>query len=476
MQEDESWHLEPGTVTLLFNEYAETATLHFSAERQKASPILLTLNDTDSDALEAFLEECSYLYAKGDITRSAFIGTGRATIEPLRRWLAATPPLCYTNKTSITRMPIDRGNDRPRFQKRVQSALCEPAVQIEFRFSLPETISSVYDLRKMWCTFLVQLLTGDRLAAHHIYAASPLPSSSYPHTALFPLPQPSVSYSPPLEELSSFLNLMKEIKKVGFTIEELDVAKRHCCDCLDPLQQELPRHREMLTSAFHAEGFLSGVELLSLEYFLESAPWILKSITPIDIATGVAACYGEERRDVTLFVDARDCREIEAQLSSLLAEEAEPIIRLCTPPQLYKDPGPETQDSFYTLRLTSRDQSSIAWILETISRENYYQLALKRKSLKKRGEEIEPVHPLRFLGHIIGDPYLHMCLQEIEGSSIKWKAFVDGFKKRMTEEDASNNLIQYIPSFARQTDGQPDVIRQYIDNKDWEGLVRTLLK
>ena len=66
-------------------------------------------------------------------------------------------------------------------------------------------------------------------------------------------------------------------------------------------------------------------------------------------------------------------------------------------------------------------------------------------------------------------------LYVIKRSHFKWDNFIDGFARRMKEESRNDNIIEYIPGFAELVDGDPEMIMEYIEERDWEGLVIALL-
>lgn len=134
-----------------------------------------------------------------------------------------------------------------------------------------------------------------------------------------------------------------------------------------------------------------------------------------------------------------------------------------------------SQQLFYQLEINDHDKDLIYKIIDTMARDNVIKLGLKRRSMERKGRKVRHVHPLRFLGHIFGDHYLHQCMREVYRSSFKWNGFIDGLKDRIKEESAKGNLLPYVPAFAKQTNRDADKIAHYIERRDWEGLVRYLL-
>ncbi len=135
----------------------------------------------------------------------------------------------------------------------------------------------------------------------------------------------------------------------------------------------------------------------------------------------------------------------------------------------------ESKGSFFSLPLEEWEQKAIRNIICTMAEKNLLQLGLEKKTLKKKGKKINHVHPLRFVDYIFSDPHLKKCMQQIKKSSFKWNGFVRGFSGRMMEEAVKDNLRPYIPEFSEHLAVNQENLKIYIDNKDWEGLLKYLL-
>ena len=74
------------------------------------------------------------------------------------------------------------------------------------------------------------------------------------------------------------------------------------------------------------------------------------------------------------------------------------------------DPEPKTPEAipFFSLSLLNEDKKNIRKLITTMSDKNIVQLFLDIKTMNKLGDKIRRVHPLRFIGFILSDPYLRM--------------------------------------------------------------------
>lgn len=132
-------------------------------------------------------------------------------------------------------------------------------------------------------------------------------------------------------------------------------------------------------------------------------------------------------------------------------------------------------EAFEELPLSEQEQDTIEKIMHSLATYNIPKLLWKQKDLEKMGKSINQVHPLRFIGHIITQPILRSDLQEVHRSFFKWRGFLDGFRRRMTEEFYKGNLKAYLPGFCEELHIKEEVIDHFIDRRDWEGLVKAIL-
>jgi hypothetical protein len=133
-------------------------------------------------------------------------------------------------------------------------------------------------------------------------------------------------------------------------------------------------------------------------------------------------------------------------------------------------------DFYQQFSLEEWEKKTISKIITTMAENNIFRLGLKKKELEKKGREINHVHPMWFIAFIVSDSNLKRCMHQIRKSGFKWDGFIDGFSRRMNEESARNNLVPHIQGFASLLNRTPEEVRFYIDNHDWEGLVRNLIR
>lgn len=131
---------------------------------------------------------------------------------------------------------------------------------------------------------------------------------------------------------------------------------------------------------------------------------------------------------------------------------------------------------FYQLRLNEEDRHNIRKLIKNMADWSIWELLKKAGEMKKLGDKIAPVHPIRFIGFILSTPDLKKRLKTMrEESSFKWGKFIDGFGERMSKEFRHNNLYPYVPGFCQLLGRNPASVNHFIEKQDWDGLVGFLL-
>lgn len=131
---------------------------------------------------------------------------------------------------------------------------------------------------------------------------------------------------------------------------------------------------------------------------------------------------------------------------------------------------------FFNLPLTDDDRNQIRKLIISMADRNVLQLLMDRKSMEKRGDQVRHVHPLRFIGFILGDPHLRRSLKAIRGAVFKWSAFIDGFEERMEEEFERSEVLPYVQGFAEYLDLDPRVVHQQILAGTYGSMIEKIIR
>lgn len=132
-------------------------------------------------------------------------------------------------------------------------------------------------------------------------------------------------------------------------------------------------------------------------------------------------------------------------------------------------------DAYYALPLTERQEREITTIVHAMGRDSIGKLLWKKKDLERMGRHIDNVHPLRFLGFIFKRPDLAEDVRTFRHSFFTWNQFIGGCKRKLILNNRTNNLKKYVPGFCHELGIDQKVIMHKINERDWDGLVDSLL-
>ena len=105
------------------------------------------------------------------------------------------------------------------------------------------------------------------------------------------------------------------------------------------------------------------------------------------------------------------------------------------------------------------------------------QLWRMEDELERLGDNLNPVHPLKFLATIIVDPAMKEQLRSFFKNLLPFKkdGFMRGLNRTLPKELENGTLYTHVAAFAKEVNVREEMIRPYLDKRDWEGLVRSLL-
>jgi hypothetical protein len=129
---------------------------------------------------------------------------------------------------------------------------------------------------------------------------------------------------------------------------------------------------------------------------------------------------------------------------------------------------------------TEAEQKKIFFIIDKLANANLLTLGANALTLTKYGNEIEHVHPFRFLQYIFLHPKLKKDMDTLSKSDAawlgksRWDSFIDGIAKNLTKLDATVPTCK--AGFARALRVELTAIDPFINRKDWKGMVKKLIE
>jgi len=132
-------------------------------------------------------------------------------------------------------------------------------------------------------------------------------------------------------------------------------------------------------------------------------------------------------------------------------------------------PGAKSDPVYDNLVCTEEDQMLITTLILTLSESNPFTLIIQQEQLRKIGEQINHVHPFKFLGTIFSNPRLKLGMRNVMGNIFKAQGFLDGLAPSLTREASKGKLLQYLDKFAEEVGVDSTALKKLYENKNWSG-------
>lgn len=130
----------------------------------------------------------------------------------------------------------------------------------------------------------------------------------------------------------------------------------------------------------------------------------------------------------------------------------------------------------YSAGVSAEQQEDIRFILKTLANSSILKIGASETNLKKAGDRIDYVHPLRFLEFVFTDEELKVCMHNLQGRNWVWKEFVSGIIGSFNEEHSKGNIKpDQIANFIKTLNISPSVVNPSIQNQRWTELIETLI-
>ncbi|MBA3814915.1 MAG: hypothetical protein H0X29_00010 [Parachlamydiaceae bacterium] len=205
--------------------------------------------------------------------------------------------------------------------------------------------------------------------------------------------------------------------------------------------------------------------------------------------TSVSNIHSDEAdREITLssnskdtFIDVIEC--LSDSSSNLFLIEANSNPKLITleiavneNKILVKSSRQQSTNRNYNIPVTQSEKDDLAYITTTLARNSLPSLATSKSSLKKAGDRIDHLHPLRFLMIIFTDEELKANISALRSRGWVWDKFYSGLEGSLKEESRKNNMNnEFIVDFANCVGINVTLIQGAIQEKRWKEFVNTLI-
>lgn len=130
----------------------------------------------------------------------------------------------------------------------------------------------------------------------------------------------------------------------------------------------------------------------------------------------------------------------------------------------------------YYATVTPEEKSDLAYITNTLARNSLPSIATSKSSIKKAGDRIDHLHPLRFLMAIFTDEELKANISAIRSRGWVWDKFYDGLEGSLKQESKKENMrIEFIIDFASTIGINASLIQTPIQENRWKDFVNLLI-
>lgn len=131
----------------------------------------------------------------------------------------------------------------------------------------------------------------------------------------------------------------------------------------------------------------------------------------------------------------------------------------------------------YLAPVTDQDRADITYIVNTLGVGSLTKIAKSKSSLKRAGDRVNSVHPLRFLECVFTNQEAIVSMHAMVSRGWVYGEFFSGLRDSLEEESRRNNIpVEYVSDFANQLKIDFNVIYPEIQERRWSDLMSTLLK
>src|SRR5262249_3924590 len=126
----------------------------------------------------------------------------------------------------------------------------------------------------------------------------------------------------------------------------------------------------------------------------------------------------------------------------------------------------------YEQKVTKEEKEHLSFIIRSLGFKSLPKVWSDKASLKRSGDKIDHLHPLRFLMFVFTDEELKAAVSNIKGRIFVWSEFKKGLYESLTEETRKDNMsIAYIVDFAKHIQIDSHMIIRPIKNERWDELM-----
>ena len=362
---------------------------------------------------------------------------------------------------------------------------------VTLRFT-PEnsSLETYYDLKKFWMTKQIETIFWNGLTTSSPFYTA-LSSSLTENKLSFAC---SVTATCPqhyaLETLEQLLLHQEEIKRAPFTQEQFESSKKQILSHIEKCKDLVEKANSREVLSMRMDFLQAGNVSISLQDFLATSTELLGEISIEKLNSYANTLFQDDTRSVhvnapvfsslamgnivkTIEVAKNPTLRVDKSISNLYNTATSESIEVS-----YSDPFTRN------LHLKDSDKKGIVSLIEAVAYTSLLKLPFQQKELSAKGDKIDHVHPLRFLGYVFNDKDLIKAMHAIKGDTFRWKGFVHGtgsgrpgFADRF-KEDRFSDTRDYLSYFCSHIDLNPtqeERVRKYAERREWDSMISYLI-
>lgn len=138
----------------------------------------------------------------------------------------------------------------------------------------------------------------------------------------------------------------------------------------------------------------------------------------------------------------------------------------------------EAMERVYDREPSWQDRSDVHYVVNNLAERKWYWLLAHMGEMKRAGDRIEPLHPLRFLQVVFTDEKLKSSIRNISSKGGRfWNELMGGLKRSLSEEQGKGNITtKQVNEFAKAVGIEPLLISGAITASRWDDFVALLIQ
>jgi hypothetical protein len=349
-----------------------------------------------------------------------------------------------------------------------------------------QEIKTDQDLKKLWALYLLQSAIEERFKKTIKDADGQWISASQ---AKYLLPYANtvakgrqVMGDEPKKMLSALLLVMNEVKSNGFSEQELSDAKARLQKNLVNFYQKNPT--SSVLADYLASHCAFGAGHPDYSIFMDLSFKAISKIERAEVADLIGVYFKDASRRVEMAVPP-SINVTEYSIKEVLDTNKTDHLVLTLKENVNNSGADIALELYRKLSMTEEEERILYQIIDALGNWGIAELYKKEDEMIAMGNKVQHVHPFKFLETVLKTPHLKKSMRLIEDGffgTLKWREFFKGsdqspgFSAKCEREHKLNNLEPYIVGFCLTVKANPEQIRFFVEKKDWEGLVRFLIK